>query len=123
MALGATTGLSGDVVMETLDSDFVDSVTTDMRPGMTAIIVEANRAAHGPWTISSRWAEAMSIGRLPENQPKPVGRTAVRLPLEARILSPHTRLRLRHARAETPLRTNRSRTIGADASEVSADHR
>ena len=44
-ALGATTGLSGDVVMEALDSDFVDSVTTDMRPGMTAIIVEANEGS------------------------------------------------------------------------------
>ncbi len=41
-ALGAKTGLSGDVVMAALDSDFVDSVTTDMRPGMTVIIVEAN---------------------------------------------------------------------------------
>ena len=36
-ALGATTGLSGDAIMGALDSDFVDSVTTDMRPGMTAV--------------------------------------------------------------------------------------
>ena len=28
--------------MAALDSDFVDSVTTEMRPGMTAIIVEAD---------------------------------------------------------------------------------
>jgi uncharacterized membrane protein len=41
-ALGATSGLGGDVVMSALDSDFVDSVTTEMRPGMTAIIVEAD---------------------------------------------------------------------------------
>src|SRR6516164_10980272 len=41
-ALGATSGLSGDAVMEALDSDFVDSVTKDMRPGMTAIVVEAD---------------------------------------------------------------------------------
>ena len=32
-------------MMEALDSDFVDSVTTDMRPGMTAIIVEANEGS------------------------------------------------------------------------------
>jgi uncharacterized membrane protein len=44
-ALGATTGLGGDVVMEALDTDFVDSVTTEMRPGMTAVIVEANEGS------------------------------------------------------------------------------
>lgn len=48
LAVGATMGLSGDVVMEALDSDFVDSVTTDMRPGMTAIIVEANEGSTRP---------------------------------------------------------------------------
>src|SRR5260370_16177478 len=41
-AIGATTGLSGDAVMAALDSDFVDSVTDGMRPGMTAIVVEAD---------------------------------------------------------------------------------
>src|SRR4029077_5211347 len=41
-ALGATSGLSGDAVMESLDSDFVESVTSEMRPGMSAIIVEAD---------------------------------------------------------------------------------
>src|SRR6185436_12815953 len=41
-ALGATSGLGGDAVMEALDSDFVDSVTTEMRPGMTAVIIEAD---------------------------------------------------------------------------------
>jgi uncharacterized membrane protein len=47
-ALGATSGLSGDVVMSALDSDFVDSVTRDMRPGMTAIIVEADEKSTRP---------------------------------------------------------------------------
>lgn len=41
-ALGSMSGLTGDAVMESLDDDFVESVTTDMRPGMTAIIVEAD---------------------------------------------------------------------------------
>ena len=44
-ALGATTGLSGDAVMAALDSDFVDTVTTEMRPGMTALVVEANEGS------------------------------------------------------------------------------
>jgi uncharacterized membrane protein len=47
-ALGATSGLTGDVVMATLDSDFVDSVTKDMRPGMTAVIVEAEEKSTRP---------------------------------------------------------------------------
>ena len=47
-ALGATSGLSGDAVMEALDSDFVDSVTKDMRPGMTAIVVEADEKSTRP---------------------------------------------------------------------------
>lgn len=41
-ALGATTGLTGDAITADLDDDFVDSVTRDMRPGMTAIVVEAD---------------------------------------------------------------------------------
>ena len=44
-AIGATAGLAGDAVMAALDSDFVDSVTTEMRPGMTAIIVEADEGS------------------------------------------------------------------------------
>jgi uncharacterized membrane protein len=44
-ALGATAGLSGDAVTAALDSDFVDSVTTDMRPGMTALVVEADEGS------------------------------------------------------------------------------
>ena len=47
-ALGATSGLSGDVVMSALDSDFVESVTKDMRPGMTALIVEADEKSTRP---------------------------------------------------------------------------
>jgi uncharacterized membrane protein len=47
-ALGATSGLSGDAVMSALDADFVDSVTKEMRPGMTAIIVEAEEKSTRP---------------------------------------------------------------------------
>jgi len=47
-AFGATSGLSGDVVTAALDSDFVDSVTQNMRPGMTAIIVEADEGSTRP---------------------------------------------------------------------------
>jgi uncharacterized membrane protein len=47
-ALGATSGLGGDAVMAALDSDFVDSVTKEMRPGMTAIIVEADEKSTRP---------------------------------------------------------------------------
>jgi len=47
-ALGATSGLTGDAVMESLDSDFVDSVTRELRPGMTAIIVEADEKSTRP---------------------------------------------------------------------------
>jgi uncharacterized membrane protein len=47
-ALGATSGLTGDAVMASLDSDFVDSVTTEMRPGMTAIVVEADEKSTRP---------------------------------------------------------------------------
>jgi uncharacterized membrane protein len=44
-ALGATAGLSGDAVMAALDSDFVDTVTDQMRPGMTALVVEADEGS------------------------------------------------------------------------------
>ena len=47
-ALGATSGLTSDAVMEALDSDFVDSVTKEMRPGMTAIVVEADEKSTNP---------------------------------------------------------------------------
>src|SRR5499427_10475687 len=47
-ALGATSGLGSDAVMAGLDSDFVDSVTTDMLPGMTAIVAEVNEGSTAP---------------------------------------------------------------------------
>ena len=47
-ALGATSGVSSDAVMAGLDSDFVESVTSEMRPGMTAIIVEADEKSTRP---------------------------------------------------------------------------
>ena len=47
-AIGATAGLTGDAVMGSLDSDFVDSVTNEMKPGMTAIVVEADEQSTRP---------------------------------------------------------------------------
>jgi uncharacterized membrane protein len=47
-ALGATTGLTGDAITASLDDDFVDSVRTEMKPGMTAIIVEADEKSTRP---------------------------------------------------------------------------
>jgi len=47
-ALGAMTGVSGDTVISALDDDFVESVTHEMRPGMTAIIVEADEKSTRP---------------------------------------------------------------------------
>ena len=47
-AIGATAGLTGDAVMASLDSDFVDSVTKDMKPGMTALVVEADEKSTRP---------------------------------------------------------------------------
>jgi len=47
-ALGATTGVGSDAVMASLDDDFVDSVTSEMHPGMTAIIVEADEKSTRP---------------------------------------------------------------------------
>src|SRR5262245_41560315 len=47
-ALGATSGLTGDAVMSALDEDFVDSVTKEMGPGMTTIIVEADEKSTRP---------------------------------------------------------------------------
>jgi uncharacterized membrane protein len=44
-ALGATAGLGGDAVMAALDSDFIDTVTAEMRPGTTAIVVEADEGS------------------------------------------------------------------------------
>jgi len=47
-AIGAMSGLTGDAVMDALDSDFVDSITREMRPGVTAIIVEADEKSTRP---------------------------------------------------------------------------
>src|SRR5262249_13265125 len=47
-AFGAATWLWSDAVMAGLDSDFVDSVTSQIRPGMTAIIVEADEKSTRP---------------------------------------------------------------------------
>ena len=43
--LGATSGLGADAVMAAVDTDFVEDVTRDLRPGITAIIVEANEGS------------------------------------------------------------------------------
>jgi uncharacterized membrane protein len=47
-ALGATAGVGSDAVMASLDSDFLESVTSQMRPGVTAIIVEADEKSTRP---------------------------------------------------------------------------
>src|SRR5262252_8627355 len=47
-AFGATAGVGSDAVMAALDSDFVDSVSSDMHPGTTAIIVEADEKSTRP---------------------------------------------------------------------------
>ena len=47
-ALGATAGLTGDTVMSALDADFIDSVRSEMRPGMIAVIVEADEKSTVP---------------------------------------------------------------------------
>jgi uncharacterized membrane protein len=47
-AFGATAGIGSDAVMAALDSDFVQSVTSELRPGMTAIIVEADEKSTRP---------------------------------------------------------------------------
>ncbi|HEU5255196.1 MAG TPA: DUF1269 domain-containing protein [Vicinamibacterales bacterium] len=47
-AIGAMSGLTADSVTDALDSDFVTSVTQEMRPGTTAIIVEADERSTRP---------------------------------------------------------------------------
>jgi uncharacterized membrane protein len=44
-ALGATSGLGADTVNAMLDSNFVNSVRSGMRPDTTAIIVEADEGS------------------------------------------------------------------------------
>jgi uncharacterized membrane protein len=47
-ALGGTAGLADDAVTASLDEDFVESVSGDMGPGKTAIIVEADEGSTRP---------------------------------------------------------------------------
>ena len=47
-AYGATAGVGSDTIMAALDADFVQSVTSDMRPGTTAVIVEADEKSTRP---------------------------------------------------------------------------
>jgi uncharacterized membrane protein len=47
-AYGATAGVGSDAIMAMLDSDFVESVTSELHPGMTAIIVEADEKSTRP---------------------------------------------------------------------------
>jgi len=47
-AIGAMSGVTGDAITSALDDDFVESVTSEMRPGMTAIIVEADEKSTRP---------------------------------------------------------------------------
>jgi uncharacterized membrane protein len=46
--VGATAGLAGDAVTAGFDDAFVENVTGDMRPGTTAIIVEADEGSTRP---------------------------------------------------------------------------
>jgi uncharacterized membrane protein len=47
-ALGATAGLGDDAVTAGFDEDFVERVTSDIHPGTTAIIVEADEGSTRP---------------------------------------------------------------------------
>jgi uncharacterized membrane protein len=47
-SVGATAGLAGDAVTAGFDDAFVEDVTGDMRPGATAIIVEADEGSTRP---------------------------------------------------------------------------
>jgi uncharacterized membrane protein len=46
--VGATAGLAGDAVMAGFDNSFVEDLIGDMRPGTTAIIVEAEEGSTRP---------------------------------------------------------------------------
>ena len=41
-AIGATGGLAADAVGATFDADFVAMVSREVRPGQTAVVMEAN---------------------------------------------------------------------------------
>jgi uncharacterized membrane protein len=44
-AIGATAGLTGDAVVASLDTGFVDQVSQELNPGDTAVVVEANEGS------------------------------------------------------------------------------
>jgi uncharacterized membrane protein len=46
--VGATAGMAGDAVTAGFDNAFVENVTGDLRPGTTAIIVEADEGSTRP---------------------------------------------------------------------------
>src|SRR5512141_2708653 len=47
-ALGATAGLTRDAVVGSLDKGFVDKVASELKPGDTAVVVEANEGSTTP---------------------------------------------------------------------------
>jgi len=47
-AIGASAGLTGDLVTRLFEHDFVDQVASDMRPGSTSVIVEAEEGDPRP---------------------------------------------------------------------------
>ena len=64
--LGATTGLSADAVMAAVDADFVDEVTRDLRPGMTAVSATI-RCSFGTSPVSPANHEGWKV--VVENRP------------------------------------------------------
>src|SRR5262245_55538978 len=70
-ALGATAGLGGDAVMASLDEDFVEQVTRDMRPGKTAIIVEADEGSTRPVDdiVAAGGGHRISTSRITQRAP------------------------------------------------------
>lgn len=44
-ALGGLTGMAGDAAGADIDADFVDTVTSDLNPGDTAVLVEAEEGS------------------------------------------------------------------------------
>jgi len=47
-AIGATAGLATDTIGAAFDTDFVQSIASDVRPGDTAVVVEANENSTEP---------------------------------------------------------------------------
>ncbi len=46
--LGATAGLTGDALTKNLDKGFVDKIAFELKPGDTAVVVEANEGSTAP---------------------------------------------------------------------------